>query len=73
MSTRRAIGELLTGDEATFRADAPSFLADHGLDPDRVERASGDLSALETGLSDDDVTALSADERDLVRDRKSVV
>jgi len=67
MSTRRTIETLLTADEGTFRDDARSFLTERGLDPGRVERADGDLTALVEGLDAAAVASLSAFERDLLR------
>ena len=67
MSTRRTIERLVTCDEDTFHSDAPEFLSQHGLDPERVERADGDLDSLVEGLDAAAIAGLSSFERRLLR------
>jgi PAS domain S-box-containing protein len=67
MSTRRTITALLEADSETFRTQARSVLADHGGDPERVERVDADLETLVDPFTADDVAALSAHERALCR------
>jgi len=66
MSTRETLRELVTCDASAFPSAARSFLAAHGGDPDRVERAEGDLTEL-VDLPPAAVASLSAHERDLCR------
>lgn len=66
MSPRRALIDLLQCEASSFPSDAASFLADHGSDPERVDRLEDDLASL-TKLSEADVASLSAHERTLVR------
>lgn len=66
MSTRETLRELLTCDESAFPSAARSFLAGQDSDPERVDRADDDLSAL-VDLPPTAVASLSAHERDLCR------
>jgi len=66
MSPRRALIGLLQCAASSFPSDAASFLADHGGNPERVDRLDDELAAL-TALSEPDVASLSAHERTLVR------
>lgn len=67
MSTRGTIATLLEADSETFRTEVESVLADHEIDPERVERADADLETLVEGLTADDVAALSPFERERCR------
>ncbi len=66
MSTRERLRELLTCDESAFPSAARSFLAAHGGDPERVERAEADLATL-VDLPPAAVASLSPHERALCR------
>jgi PAS domain S-box-containing protein len=67
MAARETIRALLTADESAFRVDAPSFLATHGLDADRVDRMDCDLADLVSAFTPADAAGLSAHERELCR------
>ncbi|WP_324663280.1 PAS domain-containing protein [Haloarcula sediminis] len=66
MAPRETLRELLTCDESAFPSVARSFLADHDGDPERVDRADGDLSTL-LDLPPAGVASLSAHERECCR------
>ncbi|WP_262175446.1 PAS domain-containing protein [Haloarcula laminariae] len=66
MAPREALRELLTCDASAFPSAARSFLAAHGGDPGRVDRAEGDLRAL-LDLPPAAVASLSAHEREYCR------
>jgi len=66
MAARATLRDLLTCEQSAFSAAARSFLAAYGGDPDRVDRAAGELSSL-VDLPSSAVASLSAHERDRCR------